>query len=102
MFYEVKLIAVCKKTHLNHTRTDTLRRHHVFGSNRSPAQSFGGVAVVVRRGVACAKVFLRTLLEAEATRVLIYRRLITVVSSYLPLYVPLHNYEIESIIDQLP
>lgn len=98
---EVQPSAVClQETHLKNTHTDILRRHRVFRKDRLSAHSSGGVAVVVRRGVACAEVPLRTPLEAVATRVLV-DRLITIVSLYLPPQVPLHIHELEGLIDQL-
>lgn len=54
---ELKPIAVClQEAYVNNTHTNVFNRHRIFRKDRDSDHSSGGVAIVVRSGIACVEV----------------------------------------------
>lgn len=92
-----------QETHLNTQQTNFLRQYTVFRKDRAGCtHSSGGVALVAKRSVACKKINLQTNLEAVAMRAILFGRLTTLCSIYIPPDYHLTTTEFENLIDQLP
>ena len=92
-----------QETHLNSKHTNFLNSYLVFRKDRDGCTySSGGVAIVARKSLACHTIQLNTVLEAVAIRVIIFNRLITVCSLYIPPDYHLLSSEFEALVDQLP
>ena len=100
--YNPKVLCV-QETHLKHTQTDILRQYAIFRKDRDDTVvSSGGVAIVVDRGIACRELKLRTPLEAVAVRGVLFDKLITISSIYIPPNYQLHQTEFQNYINELP
>lgn len=100
--YTPKVLCV-QETHLKHTQTNFLRQYAIFRKDRDDTLvSSGGVAIIVDRGVACREVELRTPLEAVAIRGVLFDKLVTISSVYIPPNYQLNKSEFQNYIDELP
>lgn len=82
--YNPKVLCV-QETHLKPTHTNFLRQYTIFRKDRDDANaSSGGVAIIVDKCVACRSFELRTPLEAVAAQALLFDKLVTICSLYLP------------------
>lgn len=74
-----------QETHLKSTQTNFLKQYAIFRKDRDDAAaSSGGVAIIVDKGVACKQLNLRTSLEAVAVRAVLFGKLLTITSIYIP------------------
>lgn len=96
-------IMCLQETHLNPKQTNFLRHYTVFRKDRDGCtHSSGGVAIVVKKSIACHLVNLQTNLEAVAIRAIIFGGLMTICSVYIRPEYNLVATEFESLVDQLP
>lgn len=96
-------ILCLQETHLKPTQTNFLKQYSVFRRDRDCyTHSSGGVAIVLQKSVPCSPLQLLTALEAVAVRAILFNRLITVCSLYVPPDYRLSSSEFESLIDELP
>lgn len=96
-------ILCLQETHLNAKQTHFLTQYRVFRKDRDGCtHSSGGVALVVQKSIACHKISLQTNLEAVAMRAIVFDRLTTVCSLYIPPDHHLQANELESLVDELP
>lgn len=92
-----------QETHLNPKQFNFLRQFAIFRKDRDNANaSSGGVAIIVDRSVACQQITLQTELEAVSIRGILFNRLITICSIYLPPNCQVSKTEFYSLINQLP
>lgn len=92
-----------QETHLNSKHTNVLNSYMVFRKDRAGGgTSSGGVAIIARKSLACHPIQLQTVLEAIAIRTIIFNRLITVCSIYIPPDFQLSSSDFEGLVDQLP
>lgn len=101
---EHKPEVIClQETHLNAKHTHFLTQYTVFRKDRDGCtHSSGGVALVVQKSIACHEISLQTNLEAVAMRAIIFNKLITVCSLYIPPDYHLQANDFETLVDQLP
>lgn len=100
--YQPKVFCV-QETHLNPKQANFLRQYAIFRKDRDEAvASSGGVAIIVDRSVACQQLALQTPLEAVSVRAILFNKLITICSIYIPPNYQLRKTEFYSLIDQLP
>lgn len=92
-----------QETHLNTQNKNFLKQFLVFRKDREGAQaSSGGVAIVVQKSVACQHIRLETHLEAVAVRAILFGKLVTVCSLYVPPDYCLDSVEFEKLINEIP
>lgn len=92
-----------QETHLKSTQTNFLKQYAIFRKDRDDAAaSSGGVAIIVDKGVACKQLNLRTSLEAVAVRAVLFGKLLTITSIYIPPCYQLSKTQFQSFIDELP
>lgn len=91
------------KRHLNSKHTNFLRQHVVYRKDRDDGDaSSGGVAIIVHQSVACKHLELHTPLEAVAVRAVLFNKLVTLCSLYIPPQYHLQKQEFQLLIEQLP
>lgn len=92
-----------QETHLKPSQTNFLRQYAVFRKDRDEATaSSGGVAIIVQKSVPCRPLILQTALEAVSVRVILFDKLVTVCSLYIPPSYKLNRTDFHHLIDQLP
>lgn len=104
LLYEIQPRLFCvQETHLKSTQTSFLKQYSIFRKDREDGlAASGGVAIIAQRSVACQHLRLQTNLEAVAIRAILFDRLVTVCSLYVPPDFRLELREFEKLIDQLP
>lgn len=104
LLYKHQSSIVClQETHLNPKQSNFLKQYTVFRKDRDAfAHSSGGVAIVTRKSIPSQSIRLLTSLEAVAVRVIIFGRLITICSLYIPPDHQLSTSEFESLVNELP
>lgn len=96
-------IMCLQETHLRTNQTNFLKNYSVFRKDRDGCMHpSGGVAIIVQKSVACQFLPLQTSLEAVAIRAIIFNKLVTVCSLYIPPDHGLSSMEFETLVDQLP
>lgn len=100
--FNAKVLCV-QETHLTPKHKDFLRQYIIFRKDREdPVVPSGGVAIIADRSIACQHLKLPTALEAVAIRAVLFNKLITICSVYIPPHQQLHRRDLESLIDELP
>lgn len=64
--------------------------------------SSGGVAIILDKSIASQHLPLQTALEAVAVRALLFNKLVSICSLYIPPHYHLQRHEFQLLIDQLP
>lgn len=96
-------ILCLQETHLCPSQTSFLTQYTIFRKDRLDYHHpSGGVAIIVQKSVACQHLQLQTSLEAVAVRAIIFDRLITVCSLYIPPDYRLSSVEFEDLTNELP
>lgn len=96
-------ILCLQETHLRPSQTNFLTQYTIFRKDRlNYHHPSGGVAIIVQKSVACQHLQLQTSLEAVAVRAIIFDRLITVCSLYIPPDYRLSSVEFENLTNELP
>lgn len=104
LLYKFSPRVLCvQETHLNSSHKNFLRHYAIYRKDRDNAlTSSGGVAIIVDKRVACRHLQLKTSLEAVAVRAVLFNKLITIASIYIPPNYTLLKTEFESLMCELP
>lgn len=101
-YYQPKVFCV-QETHLSSKQVNFLRRYAVYRKDRDEAStSSGGVAIVVDKSIPCHHIVLQTPLEAVAVRAILFNKLVSICSIYIPPHYQLTKEELYTLIKQLP